>query len=275
MYNKRNFIKREHSNDKKIPTIKDTYDGISKEKINLRKDEPFVLMFRNFIFFDVKSYECRNGDLYIRNIVDGIILKRYFRMGGDDQLTVFKNRAEFDEFMKNVEKKGYLLGPDKHIEFEKGRNWYRGYRRHAARKEEREYYKGDGVSYDFIRTNWSICDNTSLNGRVIKSKVTDQFVLEDTEPELVDKVCKVLQGNEQEDSESGIHCLLKQASDNFILENFTAIRNSETGKIDVITSTWDGYSVTREESPEFFDDVVRVFEANPGSAQILTKNDFM
>ena len=73
-----------------------------------RKDEPFVLMFRNFIFFDVKSYECRNGDLYIRNIVDGIIMKRYFRMGGDDQLTVFKNRAEFDEFVKKVEEKRYI-----------------------------------------------------------------------------------------------------------------------------------------------------------------------
>ena len=103
----------------KIPTIKDTYARMSKEKRNLRKDEPFVLMFRNFIFFDVKSYECRNGDLYIRNIVDGIILKRYFRMDGDDQLTVFKNREEFDAFMKKVEEEGYFLGPDKQVEFKK------------------------------------------------------------------------------------------------------------------------------------------------------------
>ena len=96
---KPNFIKRDRMDTNKIPTIKDTYDRMSKEKRNLRKDEPFVLMFRDFIFFDVKSYECRKGDLYIRNIVDGIVLKRYFRMDSDDQLTVFKNREEFDIFM--------------------------------------------------------------------------------------------------------------------------------------------------------------------------------
>ena len=78
-----------------------------------------------------------------------------------------------------------------------------------------------------------------------------------------------------EDSESGIHGLLKEASDNFVLENFTATRNSETGKIDVITSTWDGSSITRDECPEFFDNVVRTLEANPGSAQIFTKMDFI
>ena len=78
-----------------------------------------------------------------------------------------------------------------------------------------------------------------------------------------------------EDCKPDIHGLLKEASDNFVLENFTAIRNSETGKIDVITSTWDGSSVTRDECPEFFDDVVRVLEANTYSAQIFTKTDFM
>ena len=209
MKSKTNFIKRERSNDKNIPAAKEPYRGVSWTNSNdentngttnnhKRKDEPFVLMFRNFIFFDVKSYECRNGDLYIRNIVDGTILKRYFRMDGDDQLTVFKNRLEFDEFMKKVEEKGYLLGPDKHIEFKK------------------------------------------------------------------------------EDSEPGIYSLLlKQASDNFVLENFTATRNSETGKIDLITSTWDGSSVTRDECPGAFDDVVRVLEKNPGSAQIFNRNDFM
>ena len=208
MKNKKDFIKRERSNDKKIPAAKEPYRGVSWTNSNdentngttnnhKRKDEPFVLMFRNFIFFDVKSYECRNGDLYIRNIVDGVILKRYFRMNANDQLTVFKNRLDFDEFMKKVEEKGYLLGPDKHIEFKK------------------------------------------------------------------------------EDSEPGIHGLLKQASDNFVLENFTATRNSETGKIDLITSTWDGSSVTRDECPGAFDDVVRVLEKNPGSAQIFNKNDFM
>ena len=108
---KPNFIKRDRMDTNKIPTIKDTYDRMSKEKRNLRKDEPFVLMFRDFVFFDVKSYECRNGDLYIRNLVDGIILKRYFRLGSDDQLTVFKNRNEFDEFVDKVKNNGYLFGP--------------------------------------------------------------------------------------------------------------------------------------------------------------------
>ena len=208
MKNKKDFIKRERVDANKE---KGYYSGINVIKEPpLRKDETFVLMFRNFIFFDVKSYECRNGDLYIRNIVDGTILKRYFRMDGDDQLTVFKNRLEFDEFMKKVEEKGYLLGPDKHIEFKKGSNCYSGY---ISRKE---------------------------------------------------------------DSEPGIYSLLlKQASDNFVLENFTATRNSETGKIDLITSTWDGSSTTRDECPEAFDYVVRVLEKNPGSAQIFNRNDFM
>jgi hypothetical protein len=107
---KPNFIKRDRVDSDEIPTIKDTYDRISEKGFpnkTLRKNEPFVLMFRNFIFFDVKSYECRKGDLYIRNIVDGIVLKRYFRMDADDQLTVFKNRTEFDEFMKKVKTDGY------------------------------------------------------------------------------------------------------------------------------------------------------------------------
>ena len=274
MENKRNFygnsfersldqhgIKRDRSNDNK-------YDRMSKEKRNLRKDEPFVLMFRNFIFFDVKSYECRKGDLYIRNIVDGIILKRYYRMDGDDQLTVFKNREEFDAYMKNVEEKGYRLGPDKHIEFEKGRDWHSEY---IARKEEREYYKGDGVSPDDIIATWTIGANTLLNRRAIKSKVTGQFVSEYIEPELVDKVYKVLQDNEQEDA--GLHDLIP--GDEFVLENYYARRDSVTGEIDLITSAWDGVSFTREESPDFFDKIVKVLMDNPDSAQILTKKDFM
>ena len=112
---KRNFIKRDRMDTNKIPTIKDTYDRISEKGFpnkTLRKNEPFVLMFRDFIFFDVKSYECRKGDLYIRNIVDGIVLKRYFRMDADDQLTVFKNRSEFDEFIGKVKEEGYMFGPE-------------------------------------------------------------------------------------------------------------------------------------------------------------------
>lgn len=113
---KRNFIKRDRSNDKKIPEAKEPYKGMewtnNKDKKALRKDEPFVLMFRDFLFFDVKSYECSNGDLYIRNVVDGIILKRYFRMNANDQLTVFKNRSEFDEFIDKVKEEGYMFGPE-------------------------------------------------------------------------------------------------------------------------------------------------------------------
>ena len=219
MKNKRNFIKRERSNDKKIPAAKEPYRGVSWTNSNdentngttnnhKRKDEPFVLMFRDFLFFDVKSYECRNGDLYIRNIVDGVILKRYFRMNANDQLTVFKNRSEFDEFVDKVKEEGYMFGPE-------------------------------AIKRDPVR---------------------------DSDTECISR---------KEDSEPGIHGLLKQASDNFILENFTATRNSETGKIDLITSTWDGVSFTRDECPEVFDDIVRVLEANPGSAQIFNRNDFM
>ena len=191
---KKDFIKRERVDTNKE---KGCYSGIKVIKEPpLRKDETFVLMFRNFIFFDVKSYECRNGDLYIRNIVDGTILKRYFRMDGDDQLTVFKNRKEFDAFMKKVEEEGYHFGPEKLVEFK-------------PRHKEK-----------------------------IKS-------------------------------------LLTKASDKFVLENYFARRDSVTGEIDLITSDWDGTSFTRDEAPDFFDKIVKVLLANPGSAQILTKNDYM
>lgn len=192
---KPNFIKRERV-DSKIPTIKDAYERVKGTPDKLRKNEPFVLMFRNFIFFDVKSYECRNGDLYIRNVVDGIVLKRYFRMDGDDQLTVFKNRAEFDAFMKKVEEEGYFLGPEKRVEFK---------------------------------------------------------------PRPKDK----------------IQSLLTKSSDEFVLENYSASCDSVTGEIDLITSSWDGVSFTREEAPDFFDKIVKVLLDNPDKARILTKNDFM
>ena len=83
-----------------------------KPKNMKERDESFVLMFRNFVFFDVTQYECSNGDLYVRNNVDGVILKRYFRMNANDQLTVFKNRSEFDEFMDKVKEEGYMFGPE-------------------------------------------------------------------------------------------------------------------------------------------------------------------
>ena len=237
MENKRNFIKRDRSKDTNTNTHK-------------RKNEPFVLMFRNFTFFDVKSYECCNGDLYIRNVVDGVVLKQYFRMDSDDQLTVFKNREEFDIFMK--------------------------------KQKEKEYFKGDGVGVEDIVDTWEICDG-NFSCRIIKSKVTGQYVLEDSEPMLVRKVYDVLGNLESSQNKrmefkprsSKIENVIERGSEEFVLNNFSGIRNSETGKIDVITSTWDGTSVTRDECPDLFDEVVKVLETNVGSAQILTKKDFM
>lgn len=197
---KPNFIKRDRFDNDKIKNqnTKGPYSDIKVERVKsqkLRKDEPFVLMFRNFIFFDVLSYECHNGDLYIRNVVDGIILKRYFRMDSDDQLTVFKNSEEFDSFMKKVKEKGYHLGPNKRVE---------------------------------------------IKPRSAK-----------------------------------IETLLTKSSNQFVLNNYSARRDSVTGEIDLIISSWDGVSFTRDEAPDFFDKIVKVLEANPDSAQILTKKDFM
>ena len=249
---KQNFIKRDRVDSDEIPNK------------TLRKNEPFVLMFRNFILFDVKSYECRNGDLYIRNVVDGVVLKRYFRMDSDDQLTVFKNREEFDIFMK--------------------------------KQKEQEYFKGDGVGVEDIVDTWEICDG-NFSCRIINSKVTGQYVLEDSEPMLVRKVYDVLDNyecsqnkhsesytcrnrpnytyNDLKTCSSKIENIIERGSEEFVLNNFSGIRNSETGKIDVITSNWDGVSVTRDEYTDLFDQVVKVLEANVGSAQILNKKDFM
>ena len=188
---KQNFIKRDRVDSDEIPTIKDTYDRISEKGFpnkTLRKNEPFVLMFRDFIFFDVKSYECRKGDLYIRNIVDGIVLKRYFRMDSDDQLTVFKNRSEFDEFMDKVKEEGYMFGP----ETIKNREELDIF---MKKQREQEYFKGDGVGVEDIVDTWEICDG-NFSCRIIKSKVTGQYVLEDSEPMLVRKVYDVLENYE-------------------------------------------------------------------------------
>lgn len=212
---KPNFIKRDRFDNDKIKkqTTKGPYSDIKVVRIKSqkpRKDEPFVLMFRNFTFFDVKSYECNNGDLYIRNVVDGIILKRYFRMDADDQLTVFKNREEFDEFIKKAKEKGYNLGPSR------------------------------------IRTQ-------KVKRMSLQNCISDV----------------------KEDNSTNIKPLLTQASDNFVLNNYSARRDSVTGEIDLIISSWDGVSFTRDECPDFFDKIVKVLEANIDSAQILTKKDFM
>ena len=67
---------RDRIDSNKNQTIKDTYDRMSKEKgyysdikvikePPLRKDETFVLMFRNFIFFDVKRVTYPVSDKFI------------------------------------------------------------------------------------------------------------------------------------------------------------------------------------------------------------------
>ena len=201
MENKRNFIKRERS--------KEQYRGVSwknsdDENTNgttnnhKRKDEPFVLMFRNFIFFDVKSYECRNGDLYIRNIVDGIILKRYFRMDVDDQLIVFKNRAEFDEFMNKVKEEGYRLGPEtiKKAPVFDTDTGYIPYDSNTRSSNNQEYIKKltNDSSTQFILENY-IPVRDPNTGDIVSIKSTwdgESFTYEDN-PSFFDMVARVFE----------------------------------------------------------------------------------
>ena len=181
---KKDFIKRERVDATKE---KGHYSGIKVIKEPpLRKDETFVLMFRNFIFFDVKSYECRNGDLYIRNIVDGTILKRYFRMDGDDQLTVFKNRVEFDEFMKKVEEKGYILGPEKSVKSYMGR---------LSGSINNEHIKKmiDEASKQFILDSYKpVCDPDTGDIVSILSRWDGESFTVDDAPSFFNKVAEVL-----------------------------------------------------------------------------------
>ena len=58
-------------------------------------------------------------------------------------------------------------------------------------------------------------------------------------------------------------------------DNFKGFLDSETGKIDAIQSEWDGSVVTRDISPESFDEVVRILEAHPDKALIIGKTDIM
>jgi hypothetical protein len=208
MENKRNFIKRERSNDKKIPLVKEPYRGVSwtndtdentnnKNKKDLRKDEPFVLMFRDFLFFDVKSYECRYGDLYIRNVVDGVILKRYFRMNANDQLTVFKNRKEFDEFMDKVKEEGYMFGPEaiKKVPVFDTDTGYVPYDSNARRYHQ-EYIKklSDDASKQFVLESYVPVRDPNT-GDIVSIKSTwdgESFTYEDS-PLFFDKVAKVFE----------------------------------------------------------------------------------
>jgi hypothetical protein len=209
---KRDFIKRERVTDKKIPLVKEPYRGMSwtnntdentnnKDKKALRKDEPFVLMFRDFLFFDVKSYECRYGDLYIRNLVDGIILKRYFRMNANDQLTVFKNRKEFDEFMDKVKNNGYLFGPiDKKsplsvsiVGSASATNDYPG---RTPKGSHQEYIKklSDDASKQFVLESYVPVRDPNT-GDIVSIKSTwdgESFTYEDS-PLFFDKVAKVFE----------------------------------------------------------------------------------
>ena len=208
MKNKRNFIKRERSNDKKIPAAKEPYRGVSWANSNdentngttnnhKRKDEPFVLMFRDFLFFDVKSYECRYGDLYIRNIVDGVILKRYFRMNANDQLTVFKNRSEFDEFMNKVKEEGYMFGPEaiKKVPVFDTDTGYVPYDSNTRRSHQ-EYIKklSDDASKQFVLESYVPVRDPNTGDIVsIKSNWDgESFTYEDS-PSFFDKVARVFE----------------------------------------------------------------------------------
>ena len=80
----------------------------------------------------------------------------------------------------------------------------KGYYRHKEDKnhnifmkkqKELEYFKGDGVGVADIVNTWEICDG-KFSCRAIKSKVTGQYVLEDSEPMLVRKVYDVLDNYE-------------------------------------------------------------------------------
>ena len=209
MENKRNFIKRERSNDKKIPAAKEQpYRGVSWMNSNdentnkttnthKRKDEPFVLMFRDFLFFDVKSYECRYGDLYIRNVVDGVILKRYFRMNANDQLTVFKNRSEFDEFMNKVKEEGYMFGPEaiKKVPVFDTDTGYIPYDSNTRRSHQ-EYIKklSDDASKQFVLESYVPVRDPNT-GDIVSIKSTwdgESFTYEDS-PLFFDKVAKVFE----------------------------------------------------------------------------------
>ena len=205
---KKDFIKRERATDKKIPAAKEPYRGVSwtnsndentnnKDKKALRKDEPFVLMFRDFLFFDVKSYECRYGDLYIRNIVDGVILKRYFRMNANDQLTVFKNRSEFDEFMDKVKEEGYMFGPEA-IKSVPGFDTDTGYIPYDSNtsSSRQEYMKKvtNAASDQFILDSY-IPVRDPDTGDIVSIKSTwdgESFTYEDS-PSFFDKVARVFE----------------------------------------------------------------------------------
>ena len=64
-------------------------------------------------------------------------------------------------------------------------------------------------------------------------------------------------------------------SDDFILDNYIGLRDSDTGKINAIKFEWDGAVLEREDIPNLFDRIVDVLELNPDRAEILTKKDFM
>lgn len=69
--------------------------------------------------------------------------------------------------------------------------------------------------------------------------------------------------------------LNEEVSDDFILDNYIGLRDSDTGKINAIKFEWDGAVLEREDIPNLFDRIVDVLELNPDRAEILTKKDFM
>lgn len=67
----------------------------------------------------------------------------------------------------------------------------------------------------------------------------------------------------------------EEVSDDFILDNYIGLRDSDTGKINAIKFEWDGAVLEREDIPNLFDRIVDVLELNPDQAEILIKKDFM
>lgn len=143
MENKRNFIERERSNDKKIPAAKEPYRGVSWTNSNdgtknkhKSVGDPFVLMFRDFIFKvgKIESKEIYQGKYALDAGVYGkfLVPKEVYDSVeiGDEIPDYIKgvtnfdvhsyecrygdlyNRSEFDEFMNKVTEEGYMFGPE-------------------------------------------------------------------------------------------------------------------------------------------------------------------
>ena len=80
--------------------------------------------------------------------------------------------------------------------------------------------------------------------------------------------------NKKMEKKTTCNDFFSKASDNFVLDNFKGFLDSETGKT-VTYSKLDGSVVTRDISPESFDEVVRILEEHQDKALIIGKTDIM